>query len=147
MKWSFTHFKSMGPHEALNHIGEKNIDCPSMVVFLNMLLLKNYHAHNIHHCPLYPISNIGLGFCYSILKGKLFLFLTFFGENIGRALIVWWHTTVLYCVFKNSFFFFFYTTKTLIVLECCTVFSIFDMFTIGLKLLRNISYIIQMYCT
>jgi len=44
-----------------------------MVVFLNMLLLKYNHAHNSHYCPFYLISNIGLGFCYSILKGKLLL--------------------------------------------------------------------------
>jgi len=56
MKWSFTHLKSMGPH-VMRHfkpyrlIGEKQFDCPSMVVFLNMLL-KYYHAHNIHHSPL-----------------------------------------------------------------------------------------------
>ena len=36
----------------------------SMVVFLNMMFLKYKHAHNIHHCALYPISNIGLGISY-----------------------------------------------------------------------------------
>jgi len=105
MKWSFTHFKSMRPQKAFNNIGEeKNIDCPSMVVFLNMFLLKSDNAHNIHHCPLYPISNIGQGFCYSILKGKFLFIFNIFGENIARALIVWLHTTVLYCVFKNGLF-------------------------------------------
>jgi len=53
-----------------------------MVVFLNMLLLKYNHAHNIHHCPFYPFSNIGLGFCYSILKGKLLLFFNIFGRKL-----------------------------------------------------------------
>jgi len=98
MKCSFTHFKSMGPHEALNHIGGKKIDCPSMVVFLIMLLLKMYHAHNIHHCPLYPISNIGLGFCYSILKGKFFLFLTFWGENWKSVNSLVTHNCALLCI-------------------------------------------------
>jgi len=38
-------------NEAMNHIGENktNSDCSSMVVFLNMLFLKYYHAHNIHN--------------------------------------------------------------------------------------------------
>ena len=64
---------------------EKN-DCPSMVVdlFLNMFLLKYYHAHSIHHNPFYPISIIGLGFCNSILKGK-FLFFNILGEIIVTA--------------------------------------------------------------
>jgi len=63
-------------------MGGKNIDRSSMVVFLNMLLLKYYHAHNIHHCS---ISNIGLGFCYSILKGKIMFIFNIVGEKIGRA--------------------------------------------------------------
>ena len=66
-----------------------------MVVFLNILLLKYYHAHTIYNCPFYPISNIGLGFCYSKLKGKFLFIVNIFGEKIGRAKIVWLHTTVL----------------------------------------------------
>jgi len=54
-----------------------------MDVFLNMML-KYYHAHNIHHCPFYLISNIGLGFCYSILKGKFLFIFNIFGEKIER---------------------------------------------------------------
>ena len=71
-------------NEALNHIGgKKSIDCPSMAVFLNtVLLLKYYHAHNIHHCS---ISNIGLGFCNLILKGKFLFIFNIFGDEIGRA--------------------------------------------------------------
>ena len=90
MKWIFTHFKSMEPqahvmsNEALNHIGEKNIECPSMVVFLNMLLLKYYHAHNIHRCPFYLISNIRLGFCYSILEGKFLFIFNILGRKLAE---------------------------------------------------------------
>jgi len=43
-------------NEALNHIGEIN-NCSSKVAFLNMLFLKYYHAHNIHHCA-YKLSNL-----------------------------------------------------------------------------------------
>jgi len=52
-----------------------------MVVFLNMLL-KYYHTHNIHHCPFHPISNVGLGFCYSILKGKFLLNFNILGRKL-----------------------------------------------------------------
>ena len=38
------------PHWTIS--AKKIIDCPSMVVFFNMLLLKYYLAHNINHCPL-----------------------------------------------------------------------------------------------
>jgi len=80
MKWIFTHCKSMtmeaheeSCNEAMNHIGENQInsDCSSMVVFLNMLFLKYYHAHNIHH--------------YKILKGKFLFTFNILGEKIGRA--------------------------------------------------------------
>jgi len=53
-----------------------------MVVFLNMFLKYN-HAHNIHHCPLNPMSKVGLEFCYSKLKGKfLIIFIIFGGRNL-----------------------------------------------------------------
>ena len=125
-------------NEALNHSGDV-FYFSSMVVFLNTLLLKYYRAHNIHHCTFYPISNVGLGFCYSILKGKFLFIFNIFGEKIGRALIVWLHITVLYWVFKNGLVSSsFMQRKTLIVSECCTVFSILDMFKNRQKLLRNI---------
>ena len=92
MHWIFTHFKSTWPH-VMRHwiIAAIFFDFSSMVVFLNTLLLKYYRAHNIHHCTFYPISNVGLGFCYSILKGKFLFIFNIFGEKIGRALIVWLH--------------------------------------------------------
>ena len=42
--------------EAMNHIGknETNSDCSSMVVFLNMLFLKYYHAQE--HTSLLKIE-------------------------------------------------------------------------------------------
>jgi len=69
-------------NEALHHIGGKKIDCSSMVVFLNIVLLKYYHAHNIHHCPFYPISNIGLVFAIQYWKVSFCLFLTFLGRKL-----------------------------------------------------------------
>jgi len=85
MKWIFTEFKIDGTscNEALPY-RRNQIDCPSMVVFLKILLFKYYHAHTIHHCLFNPISKIGLGFCYSILKGK-FLFFNILGEIIVTA--------------------------------------------------------------
>jgi len=59
MKWIFTHCKSMEAHDDMKSRAMRqwtlsakiktNNDCSSMVVFLNMLFLKYYHAHNIHH--------------------------------------------------------------------------------------------------
>jgi len=40
----------------------RNVDYPSIVVFLNMLFLIYYHAPNTL-IPVYAILNIGLGFC------------------------------------------------------------------------------------
>ena len=90
----------MGPlgNEVLNHIGQRKFNGRSMVVFLNMLLLKYYHAHNIHHCPLYPISTIGSGFCYLILKGKFLFIFNIFGGEFG-------YTQLLYLVSMNGLVF------------------------------------------
>ena len=61
------------------------------------------------------------------------------GEKIWRAYVVWLHTNVPYWVFKQgSVSYSFILRKPLIVLVCCTVFSILDMFTIWL--LRNIKW-------
>ena len=59
MKWIFTHCKSMEADVGMKShaVGQWTIlakikinsDCSSMVVFFNMLFLKYYHAHNIHH--------------------------------------------------------------------------------------------------
>jgi len=86
-------------YEALNHMmiwhirSAEKIDCPSMVVFLNMFLLKYYHAHNIHH---YLLSHIGLGFCYSTLKGKFLFIFNIFGGKHLKSVNSLVHTTVLY---------------------------------------------------
>jgi len=83
-----------------------------MVVFLNILLLKYYHAHTIHHCSFYPISNIGLGFCFSILKGKfLFIFNIFWGENKKSVNSLVSHNCALLSFEEQFGFFFVYTKK------------------------------------
>ena len=68
-----------------------------------------YHAHNIHHCS---ISNIGLGFCYTILKGKfLFIFYIFGGDNWKSINSLVTHNCALLSISARFGFFFVHTKK------------------------------------
>jgi len=74
---------------------------------------------------------LDLDFAIQYWKVSFCLFLTFLGgENWKSVNSLVTHNCALLSIFG---LFFVYTKKSLIVLECCTVFSIFDMFTIWYK--------------
>ena len=77
---------------------------------------------------------LDLNFAIKYRKVSFCLFLTFLeGENWKSVNSLVTHNCTSLSIYVRVSFFFVNTRKTLIVLECCTVFSILDMFTIWHK--------------
>jgi len=86
MKWSFTHFKLMGPHVMRHYtIGENELDYPSIVVFLNMLLINITVRTTFITVHYIPFQILNLDFAFQYRKVSFGLFLTFFWETIERV--------------------------------------------------------------